>query len=69
MTDYAAVARMAQSDVRLHPDFLAAMEAFVASDEAEEKARHAHHRALDLLQRREAELRAVYERLTGSSDG
>lgn len=49
----------------VHPDWLNALEAYVAACEARDKAAAAFDKAEHRLQQREAEMRAVYERLTG----
>lgn len=54
---------------RTHPDWLAALEAYVAACEARDKAAGTFDKAEHALQQREAEMRAVYERLTGEENG
>ncbi len=48
----------------VHPDWLNALEAYVAACEARDKAAAVFDKAEHRLQQREAEMRAVYERLT-----
>ena len=62
MADYATVLHMVSNGPR-HPDFADALEAYVTADKACEKARQAFEKADQAVQRREAELRAIYERL------
>lgn len=52
-----------------HPDWLAALEAYVAACTARDKAARAFDAAEHALQQRETEMRAVYERLTGKGEG
>ena len=52
-----------------HPAFVEALEAYVAADKARDKARQAFERTDQAAQQREAELQAVYERLTGNARG
>jgi nucleotide-binding universal stress UspA family protein len=58
------LAMMAPPGGHLHPDYVDALEAYVAADKDREKAERALERADRLARQREAELRAVYERLT-----
>ena len=49
------------------PDWTDALEAFTQATKARDKAAGALERAEQLMQQREGELRAVYERLTSPS--
>jgi len=51
-----------------HPDWTEALDAYVTADRACEKACAAFEKAAQVVQQREAELRAVYERLTEEAD-
>jgi hypothetical protein len=46
------------------PDYIDALDAYVAADQAREKAHRAFEKADQLARQREAELRAICERVT-----
>jgi hypothetical protein len=70
MADTPTVLQMMASPPR-DPDFNDALAAWIEADKAVDKTRQAFERAERVAEQREAELRAIYERLTGEgkSDG
>jgi hypothetical protein len=65
VADTRAMLEMLRSPHRTDPDFNDALAAWVEADKAVDKARKAFEKAERVAEQREAELRAVYERLTG----
>ena len=64
-----SVLEMMAAPPRSDPDWTGALEAYVAAAQARDKAAVAFDNAEAALLRREAEMRAVYERLTGEGEG